>query len=123
MDILKSRKKRKPNSSGVTGVYLVRERYRAAICFQQKVYDLGTYATLETAVSVRKKAEQLLHKDFIDFYGRWKQKAEADPVWGEENLISVNVHRKERGDFQITMLPELEESTIDTILSSTAEPA
>lgn len=109
VDILKSKKNRKPNSSGVKGVYLIRGKYRAEICFQQKIYYLGTYSNLETAAQVRSEAEQLLHKNFIQFYDRWKQKADADPVWGEENPISVSVKKQKYGEFQILMQPNLEE--------------
>lgn len=107
VNLLKSTKKRKPNSSGVTGVYLVRGKYRAEIGFQKKVYYLGTYSSLETAAAVRKQAEQLLHKEFVAFYDRWKVKADENPVWGSEHPISFRVEQKENRDFQVTMLPEL----------------
>lgn len=107
IDLLKSTKKREANSSGVTGVYLVRGKYRAVIGFQRKVYYLGTYASLETATEVRKQAEQLLHKEFLEFYHRWKERADANPSWGEEHPISVQVQQRENRDFQVTMMPEL----------------
>lgn len=108
VDMLKSRKSRTDNSSGVTGVYLVRGKYRAEICFQQKKYYLGTYATLETAAFIRGEAEQLLHKDFVSFYERWKQKAESDPAWADAHPVSVQVKQLEYGDFQVRMLPKLD---------------
>lgn len=106
VNLLRSTKKRK-NSSGVTGVYLVRGKYRAVIGFQRKVYYLGTYSSLETAAAVRQKAEQLLHKEFLDYYDRWKKRADEEPAWAEENPISFRVQKEKNHDFQVAMLPEI----------------
>lgn len=86
---------------------MIRGKFRAEINFQQKTYYLGTYTSLERASSVRKQAEQLLHKDFLQFYEKWKQKADSDPIWKEENPISISVQQKKYGDFKILMLPIL----------------
>lgn len=107
VNLLKSTKKRKPNSSGVTGVYLVQGKYRAFIGFQRKLYYLGIYSSLETAAAVRRQAEQLLHKEFVEFYDRWKKKEKENPNWGKENPISFHVEQMENRDFQVTILPEL----------------
>lgn len=88
---------------------MIRGKFRAEICFQQKIYYLGTYSALETAAAVRSEAEKVLHHSFIQFYDKWKQKADEDPEWGAENPISVHVEKQPHGDFQISMLPELAE--------------
>lgn len=109
VELLKSRKTREDNSSGVTGVYLVKGKYRAEICFQGKLYRLGTYGTLDMAASVRKEAEKLLHEDFLAFYEKWRRKAEAEPEWAKENPISVEVEQQEDHSFTVRMLPEMNE--------------
>ena len=109
VDLLRSKKVRTDNKTGVTGVFQVRGKYRAEIRFQGVTYRLGTFTALETAAAVRKQAEQLLHKDFVIFYDKWKKKAEADPVWKQKNPISVEVKQGEAGNFQVVMLPVLEE--------------
>lgn len=108
IDILRSKKLSKNNTTGVTGVYPYQDKYRAAITFQKKVYYLGTYSKLESAVQVRKQAEKVLHDDFVAFYDRWKEKADADPAWGKENPISISVEQKATDDFVVCMLPEMD---------------
>lgn len=109
VNILSKKKLRSDNKTGVAGVYLVRGRYRAEICFQQKSYYLGEYAQLETAAAVRQEAEKLLHGNFLSFYEKWKKKAEEDPEWAKENPISVSVKRDGNGDFIVSMLPSFEQ--------------
>lgn len=110
VDILKSQKQRRDNKTGVTGVYMVRGKYRAEICFQQITYRLGNFNTLEEAASVRYKAEQVLHRDFLNYYAKWKKCADEDPVWGAQNPITVQVTRNPEGEFRISMSPVLEEA-------------
>lgn len=107
VDMLKSSKKRRPNSTGVKGVYLIRGKYRAEICFQQHTYYLGTYSSLELAAAVRKEAEKVLHQEFIAFYERWKARADSDPEWGDNNPILVRVKHYGHDDFQVVMLPDI----------------
>ena len=107
VDLIKSDKLHKNNRTGVTGVYMKRGSYAASICFQKENYYLGSYHKFEDAVLVRKKAEKMLHKDFVDFYERWKQRADTDRIWAEENPVSVQVKRKANGDFDVIMLPDL----------------
>ena len=64
VELLRSKKMRKDNTTGVTGVYLVQGYYRAEIGFQGKHYLLGSYKKLETAAAVRKVAEKVLHEQF-----------------------------------------------------------
>ena len=58
----------KRNTSGVRGVYIMQGRYYATISFKKKKYALGGYATLEQAAEVRKKAEQILFGEWLDYY-------------------------------------------------------
>lgn len=86
---------------------MYRGKYKALIHFQKKTYCLGTYKTLEEAAAVRKKAEECLFDGFLEFYDQWKEKADADPQWGQENPVHISVNRTESGDFRILMLPKL----------------
>lgn len=107
VELLRSKKVRNDSTTGVTGVNMYRGKYRALIHFQGKTYHLGTYKTLEEAAAVRKKAEECLFGEFLEFYDQWKEKADADPEWGKENPVSISVSRTETGDFRILMSPKL----------------
>lgn len=104
---ISNKEKRSTNKTGCTGVSLVRGKYRAYIGFQGKRYDLGAYDRLEDAVRVRKKAESLLHDETAEYYERWKAKAEADPEWGYNNPIRIEVERKDLVDFRVSFDPEI----------------
>ncbi|MCD8126759.1 MAG: hypothetical protein LUD82_04575 [Clostridiales bacterium] len=108
VDILKSKKMLTNNKSGVTGVFQVRGRYRAEIRFQGVRYRLGTYKTLEEAATVRRKAEQQLHVEFLEHYKKWKARADADPAWGEANPVVAQVVQKDKHDFELILQPELD---------------
>lgn len=57
------------NTSGRRGVYQrENRRWRAAIGFQGKVYNLGTFDRFEDAVSARVQAEQELYQTFLKTY-------------------------------------------------------
>lgn len=107
VELLRKKKVRRDSTTGVTGVNMYRGKYKAIIHFQGKTYNLGTYLTLEEASAVRKKAEDTLYGEFLEFYDRWKQRADTDPEWGRENEVSISVSRKETGEFSIRMLPVL----------------
>lgn len=107
VDLIRSDKVRADNKTGVKGVFMVRDRYRAEIRFRGQVYRLGDYDTLEKAAAARKKAEQCLHGEFLTYYGQWKAKAAADPAWGEANPVTVQVVRRDRCDFELILRPEL----------------
>ena len=58
------------NTSGYRGVYKrENSRWRAAIGFKGKVYNLGTFLNLEDAVAARKKAEKELYEPFLQKHG------------------------------------------------------
>lgn len=108
IDALRSKKRRRDNSTGCTGVYLKRGKYIARITMQGKDYYLGSFDKLDAAAQVRKEAEKLLHDDFVRFYDQWKQRADADPQWAEENPVSIQVEAQRMGDFSVVMLPHMD---------------
>lgn len=93
IEMLKSKKVPANNTTGYKGVYLINGKYLAKIVFQKKQYHLGKYETLEKAVQVRNKAEKELFDKVVEFYESWKQQADTDPAWGEENPFSISVYR------------------------------
>ena len=114
IDAIRSQKIRTDNKTGVRGVYVKRGKYCAIITFQQKKYYLGSYAALETAAEVRKEAERLLHGEAVLFYEKWKRLADADPEWAEENPIDIRVTRSEGGEFEVELLPEINELEMES---------
>ena len=111
IDAIRSSKLRSDNKTGVKGVFMKRGRYAASIIFQQKNYYLGSYSTVEAAAAVRKEAEIVLHRATVQFYEKWKLRAEADPAWAEENPIEIHVEKDESGDFTVELLPEMSDNT------------
>lgn len=107
IDAIRSGKVRSDNKTGVKGVIVKRGKYCATITFQGRRYYLGSYATLEGAAQVRKEAEALLHGTVVDFYERWKRKADEEPDWGEQNPIDIRVTKSGAGDFEVELLPRL----------------
>lgn len=61
-------KLRADNTSGVRGVAKYRDKWRASITLKKKTYYLGTFTELEEAVRIRKKAENVLYGEFLDWY-------------------------------------------------------
>lgn len=59
----------KNNTSGVTGVYSERGKWRALITFKGKQYDLGRHEKFEDAVNARRKKEEELFLDFLKSHG------------------------------------------------------
>ena len=107
IDLLKRKDPPSNNTTGVKGVYLVRGRYIAKMVFQQKAYYLGTFTDLESAAEVRREAEDVVHKGTVDFYARWKIRAEQDPKWAEENPVQILVEQDDDLRLRITFLPKL----------------
>lgn len=97
VDMLKSKKVPKDNTTGCRGVYLIRGRYVAKIVFQKKAYYLGAFDQFEKAAEARKEAEELLFDGSAEFYRRWKEKADADASWAEANPIRIHVTNDSRG--------------------------
>lgn len=107
VDYLKSKKIPANNTSGEKGIYFIKGRWVAKIVFQQKQYYLGKYENKQDAVAARKDAEKLLFDGSVEHYERWKEKAEAEPAWAEENPIEIIVKKKDVGELEVTFLPEL----------------
>lgn len=68
------------NTSGVRGVYWhgYSKKWCAIIRFEKTTYYLGYYSDLETAKKARKKAEETLHGEFLEWYAnnypeQWKK--------------------------------------------------
>ena len=58
----------KANKSGVRGVSHQGKYYVARIGFKGKDHYLGAYKSLEEAVKIRKRAEQILYGEWMDYY-------------------------------------------------------
>lgn len=67
LDIIGKENSRKHNTTGKTGVNLVKitGRYTASLQFQGKRYHLGTFDTIEEAYKAREEAKEKLHKEFL----------------------------------------------------------
>lgn len=66
---------RSTNTSGTTGVWFDRARGKwcAEIVFMKKKYHLGRYEKKEDAISIRKKAEEEIFGNFLEWYETSKQ--------------------------------------------------
>lgn len=106
IDILKSKKIPTDNTTGYRGVYLIRGKYVAKIVFQKKQYFLGTYEKIEDAAEARKEAEEMLFDGVAKHYRKWKERADVEPEWAEQNPVQVIVNQMDR-KLSVTLLPEL----------------
>jgi len=106
MEMLKSKKIPKDNTSGYRGVYLVRGKYAAKIVFQKKQYFLGLYSSIEEAAKARAEAEEILFDSVAEHYRRWKEAADADPTWAANHPVQVSVHQENK-KLKVTLLPKL----------------
>ena len=106
IDMLKSKKIPKDNTTGYRGVYFIRGKYVAKIVFRKKQYLLGSFDQIEDAAAARKEAETLLFDGVAEHYRLWKQYADANPRWAEANPVQVQVEQK-NGKLQVTLLPEV----------------
>lgn len=70
--MLRGKKVRSNNTSGVTGVewWASKGRWRASICFKGRRYYLGSYARFEDAVNARKRGEEKFHDQFLSEFAR-----------------------------------------------------
>lgn len=107
IDMLRSNKIPSNNTIGYRGVYLVKEKYIAKIVFKKKQYFLGTYDTVEEAARARKEAEELLFDGTVQYYEKWKAKADTDAQWAEENPMQIFVANLGEGKLSVSYLPLL----------------
>jgi len=108
IDLLRSRKIRTDNTTGVKGVYFIRGRYVAKIVFQQKQYYLGAYKTLEEAAEARHEAEETIAGGTVAHYEKWRARADSDPDWAAENPISIHVQHSASGRISVLFLPRMD---------------
>lgn len=106
VDMLKSKKLPKNNSTGVRGVYRVKTKYIAKITLQNRQYQLGTYGRIEDAVQARREAEISLNETFVAYYEKWRAHAADDPEWAERNPIHAAVH-KINGELRLALTPPI----------------
>lgn len=106
VDMLKSKKLPKNNSTGVRGVYRVKTRYIAKITFQNRQYHLGTYGRIEDAAQARRKAEINLNETFVAYYEKWRARADNDPEWAQRNPIQAEVQRI-NGELRLMLTPSI----------------
>jgi len=107
VDILKSKKVPTDNTSGYKGVYFIRGKYVAKIVFQKKQYFLGTYENIEEAAKARREAEEVLFDSVAEHYRKWKERADTDPHWAQENSVQVIVTQNDDKRLAVTLLPAL----------------
>jgi len=97
---------RRPNATGVRGVYIVNGRYLAKIVFQGHQYHLGYFDTIEEASLARKEAENNVFGKAVRHYEAWKERAAADPEWAEANPVRFRV-AKSPGSIRLECLPDI----------------
>lgn len=107
VEMIKSKKLPKDNTTGHRGVYLIKGKYVAKIVFQKKAYYLGTFDQLEDAAEARKQAEEILFDGTVAYYKKWKQKADADPEWAKANPVEIRVFRTSEGNLSVSYTPPL----------------
>lgn len=107
VDMLKSKKVPKNNTTGVKGVYLIKGKYVAKIVFQKKQYFLGSYHSLEDAKAARAEAEELINDEVVTYYQRWRALADADPQWAAEHPMQITVSHDAHGRLSLQFEPQL----------------
>ena len=109
VDMLRSKKVPKNNTTGVKGVYLIKGKYVAKIVIQKKQYFLGSYDDLESAKCARLEAEELIRETVVSHYGRWKEAADENPAWAQLHPIQISVSKSDAGRLNISLLPSVDE--------------
>lgn len=108
IDMLKSKKIPTDNTTGYKGVYFIRGKYVAKIVFRKKQYLLGTYDRIEDAAEARRKAEETLFDGVAEHYRKWKNYADKNPEWAEQNPVQIKVEQL-NGRLQVSLQPDLSE--------------
>lgn len=95
LEMLRAKRVRRNNTSGVTGVEWIksRQRWRATICFQGKRRYLGSCVRLEDAARARKQGEEALHDTFL----REQAEKTASGEPSQERALPACVHQR-RGE-------------------------
>ena len=108
IEILRSRKVPKDNTTGYRGVYLIRGKYVAKIYFQKKAYYLGAFDTIEDAAAARREAEEVLFDGTAQFYRMWEAKAKTSPAWAKANPVEILVSQDSQRRMAVTFMPKLD---------------
>ncbi len=108
IDALKSDRVPSNNTTGVKGVYRIRGKYVAKIVFKKKQYILGQFDTLALAAEARKKAEQVIRENVVDYYEKWNRTAARDPDWAARNPIRIFAAKNPDGELFVKVTPELD---------------
>ena len=108
LEMLKSERIPKNNTTGVKGVYRFRGKYIAKIVFQKRQYVLGTYDTVAQAAQARREGEDAINRTVVAYYQKWEERAKIDPDWAKENPVRLLVSRTGTGGVALTCLPEIE---------------
>ena len=88
---IRSKKIFSNNTSGVRGVSWRRKqkRWRACIKFKSKNYELGSYENISDAAAIRKRAEEKIFGEFLEWYdSRFPKKIKKGEVNNEILLRS-----------------------------------
>lgn len=109
LDMLKSGKTYKNNTTGCRGVYFVRGKYMAKIVFQKKAYHLGFYDTVGEAMDARREAEELLFDGTAAYYEKWQARARLDPEWAKENPMRIHVVKDPVHGLMVSYSPALKQ--------------
>ncbi len=107
VDMLKSKKVPSNSSTGIRGVYRVKSKYVAKIVFQNRQYQLGTYRRIEDAAQARREAEISLNETFVEYYERWRTRADGNPEWAKRNPICATVQRGGDGALHLAFTPQI----------------
>ena len=95
IEVLEKRKHRKDNTSGFRGVSKGPDgKWMVTIGFQGKRYYEGLYSDYNDAVEARLSIEDALHTDFIETYQSWKQQAQSDEIWAQQNPFYFDVKKR-----------------------------
>lgn len=102
VEMLKNRRHRRDNTSGLSGVYKLKNgKYRVTLGFNGRRYYLGTFENYDEAKEERLKAERIVHDGFVEAYYKWKLKESRDPDWAKTHPFIFEV-RLVNGEFEIT---------------------
>lgn len=89
------------NKTGFRGLYRTKSgSYHAMITFRKVHYNLGYFRNFDAAVQARLRAEDVLHRGYLDAFEKYREKARTDPAWAEENPFFYNVIRM-NGEFHV----------------------
>ena len=111
VDLVKSRRLPKDNTTGCKGVYRIRGKYVAKIYFQKKAYYLGVFDEMEDAAQARREAEEILFEATAAYYSLWKQRADQNPSWARQNPVTITVSQDSQRRLSVEFSPKIQPAT------------